>query len=380
MIDETVLDDLRRMSAIDAGDMFAAVASSGAQMREAFAACDRAALARVADAGKPRAIIVAGMGGSGVSGDVLAAVAGPSSSLPIVVERTHHLPGWVSPIDLVIAVSCSGTTEETLSVAQEAGRRGARLVTIGAAGSPLAAVSEQVAGAVHLAIDARGRMPRASLWTIATPLLLLADALGVAPVSAADVEATADVMDQVSVECGLGVPLEANPAKLLGLALAESLPMLWGTGAIGRAVTSRFMAQLAENAKLPAVHGGLPEVGHNQIVTFDGPLAPAPADIFDDPVESPQRRMLHLVLLRDEAEHEAVAARASVIERIVADRSLPMTELHARGTHRLTRLASLTVLTDWASVYAAVTLGIDPGPIGPIETLKAGLRAAGASH
>ena len=310
MIDETILSDVDRMTAADPGSMFAAVASSGAQMREAVTACDRAALARVADGGTPRAIIVAGMGGSGGSGDVLAAVAGPSSPLPIVVERTHHLPGWVSPIDLVIAVSCSGATEETLSVAAEAGRRGARLVTIGAASSRLSAISDQVAGAVHLAIDAKGRLPRASLWTIATPLLMLADALGVADISTGDFATTADLMDDVSVDSGLGIPLESNPAKLLGLALAESIPMLWGTGAIGRAVTGRFMAQLAENAKLPAVHGGLPEVGHNQIVTFDGPLAPTAAGIFDDPFESARQRMLHLVLMRDEAEHEAVAKRA----------------------------------------------------------------------
>jgi glucose/mannose-6-phosphate isomerase len=181
-------------------------------------------------------------------------------------------------------------------------------------------------------------------------------------------------MDQISVESGLAVPLADNQAKRLGLAVAESVPMLWGTGAIGRAATGRFMAQLAENAKLPAVHGGLPEVGHNQIVAFDGPLAPAPSDIFADPVESPAQRQLHLVLMRDEAEHEAVARRVAVIERMVEQRGLVMTELHARGTHRLSRMATLTVLTDWASVYAAVAMGVDPTPIGPIDRLKAGLR------
>ena len=373
MIDDTALDDLDRMSAIDASQMFAAVASSGAQMREAVSKIDRAALKKIAEAGKPRAIIVAGMGGSGVSGDVLTAVAGPSSSLPIVVERTHHLPGWVSPIDMVIAVSCSGSTEETLSVAQEAGRRGARLVTIGAAGSPIEAVSASAAG-VHLAIDAQGRMPRASLWTIATPLLMLANALEVADIDDDVFAMTADLMDQVSVESGLNVPLDQNEAKSLGLALAESLPMLWGTGAIGRTATGRFMAQLAENAKMPAVFGGLPEVGHNQIVSFDGPLAKSiGADVFADPVQEGHERGLHLVLMRDEAEHEAVAKRVSVIKTIVESRSLPMTELHARGSHRLTRLATLVVLTDWASVYCAIALGIDPSPIEPINQLKAGL-------
>jgi glucose/mannose-6-phosphate isomerase len=376
VIDDSVLDQPEALMRLDPSDMFAAVASSGAQMREAVREADREALARIADGGKPRAIVVAGMGGSGVSGDVLTAVTGPSSSIPIVVERTHHLPGWVSPLDMVIAVSCSGSTEETLSVAEEAGRRGARLVTIGARDSALHAISRDVSGAIHLSIDAKGRMPRASLWTIATPLLMVAHALGVAQVTDHDFAVTADLMDEVSVECGIPVPVEDNPAKLLGIALAESMPMLWGTGAIGRAVTGRFMAQLAENAKMPAVYGGLPEVGHNQIVTFDGPLAPTAGNIFDDPIDAPRGRMIHLVLMRDEAEHEAVARRAEVIEKIVEARSLPMTELHARGDHRLTRMASLTVLTDWASVYTAVALGIDPTPIDPIAMLKAGLKDA----
>ena len=140
MIDDTLLDDLARISAGDPDQMLEAVASSGAQMREAVATIDRTLLNKVAEGGKPRAIVVAGMGGSGVSGDVLLAVAGPYSSIPISVERTHHLPGWVSAMDVVIAVSCSGGTEETLSVAAEAARRGARLVTIAAKGSPLSQI------------------------------------------------------------------------------------------------------------------------------------------------------------------------------------------------------------------------------------------------
>ena len=375
MIDESLLDDLNHLSNADPGQMFAAVASSGAQMRQAVASVDRDALARIADGGKPRALVVAGMGGSGVSGDVLAAVAGPSSSIPVTTERNHIVPGWVSQHDMVIAVSCSGGTEETLAFAQDAGRRGARLVTVGAAGSALAQLSEQFSGSVHLNIDAQGRMPRASLWTIATPLLEIAAAIDVAEVTTDDFEVTADLMDAISVESGLNTEFVANRAKQLGLSVAESVPMIWGTGAIGRAVTGRFMAQLAENAKLPAIHGGLPEVGHNQIVTFDGPMAGSTQnDIFADGLDGSRGRLLHLVLMRDEAEHPAVARRVEVVKSIVAERAFPMTELHARGTHRLTRMASLAVLTDWASVYAAVALGIDPTPIGPIDQLKAGLR------
>ena len=376
MIDDTLLDDLARISAGDPDHMLEAVASSGAQMREAVATIDRTLLNKVAQGGKPRAIVVAGMGGSGVSGDVLLAVAGPYSSIPISVERTHHLPGWVSSMDVVIAVSCSGGTEETLSVAAEAARRGARLVTIAAKGSPLSQIGEQTSGAIHFDIDAKGRMPRASLWTIATPLLMIASALGVVEVNDQDFMATADEMDAMSTRFGPSTPLLENPAKALGLAMAESLPMLWGTGSIGHAVTGRFMAQLAENAKQPSVHGGLPEVGHNQIVTFDGIFAKqiSTDDIFRDRVEEVAERRLHIVLLRDESEHEAVTKRVKIIEQLVLERSIPLTQLWGTGKHPLTRIATLVIPTDWASVYAALVLGIDPSVIKPIVQLKAGLN------
>jgi glucose/mannose-6-phosphate isomerase len=158
--------------------------------------------------------------------------------------------------------------------------------------------------------------------------------------------------------------------------MADSLPMLWGTGSIGHAVTGRFMAQLAENAKQPSVHGGLPEVGHNQIVTFDGIFAKqiSTDDIFRDRVEEVAERRLHIVLLRDESEHEAVTKRVKIIEQLVLERSIPLTQLWGTGKHPLTRIATLVIPTDWASVYAALVLGIDPSVIKPIVQLKAGLN------
>ena len=371
-LDDTVLDNKTALETIDQGNMLECVASSGAQLRRGVQLINRDALEQIAAGGKPRAIVVAGMGGSGVSGEILSAVVGSSSPLPIIVEKSHTLPGWVSPLDLVIAVSCSGSTEETLSVASEASRRGSRLVTVGAAGSPISQISEQTTGAIHLDIDAQGRMPRASLWTIATPLLLLADAIGVTEISDDVLAQTADLMDAISVACGPSVSVIENPAKLHGVAMAESVPMVWGTGNIGRASAGRLMAQLAENAKLPAVYGELPEVGHNQIVSFDGVFATKPEDdMFEDPENRTKR--IHLTLLRDSAEHPAVVRRVELVRDITARRELAVTEITSQGTHPLTRIASLVVPTDWASVYAALAMGIDPSPIGPIVELKNGL-------
>ena len=374
MIDDLLLDDIKGMSAKDPGNMLEAVASSGAQMREAVSVIDRALLAEVSAGEQPRNLLIAGLGGSGVGGDVLKAVIGQSTPIPILSERSHSLPGWVGPMDVVVGVSCSGMTEETLSTTAEAGRRGARVITIGAGGSDLEKLSNSISGAVHFAIDAKGRSPRASLWTHATPLLMVANALGIAHIDEKEFEIAADLMDELSVANGPSVPLGNNYAKGLALSCAESLPMVWGTGMIGATAAARFMAQLAENSKIPAAHGELPEVGHNQIVTFDGVLAGgAPAkDIFRDDEDVIDRRT-HLYILRDTNEHPAVEKRIGIVSQIASDRDVPVTLLQATGNHPVSRLASLIIPTDWASVYAGLALGLDPSQMETINQLKAGL-------
>jgi glucose/mannose-6-phosphate isomerase len=137
-LDEQLLDDVAALEAGDPSQMLRAVASSAAQIRMAVTSAAEAGLDAVRELGRPRAIVVAGMGGSGISGDVLVAVTGQASPVPLIVHRGYGLPGWVGAADLVVSVSCSGSTEETLSATDEAIRRGTPLVGVGRAGSPLA--------------------------------------------------------------------------------------------------------------------------------------------------------------------------------------------------------------------------------------------------
>jgi glucose/mannose-6-phosphate isomerase len=370
--DDQVLDDVDALARLDPGDMLRATADAGAQVRRALASTPSEALLAIADDGRPRAVLVTGMGGSGISGDVLAAVCGTTCSVPVSTLRGYVLPGWVGPLDLVIAVSCSGQTEETISVAAEAAKRGARLVGVGSTGSALHDLVLSTPGSAFLPVDAGSLMPRASLWLLATPLLLVAHALGLADVPRAALERAADVLDETSVECGPVSPLVDNRGKLLGVSLASSLPMVWGTSPLGAVAANRLACQLNENAKLPVVVGALPEANHNQVVALDGPFAgTTEEDIFRDPLEDgdgPAR--LRLVLLRDTDEHPQDARRAEASVILAEERDVPVEVVRAIDGHPVVRLASLIGLADWASVYAAIALGIDPSPIGPIVELK----------
>ena len=218
-------------------------------------------------------------------------------------------------------------------------------------------------------------MPRASMWTLLTPLLVLANQLQVITLSESDLLSTADLIDSISRDCAVERVTDDNPAKLLALQLAPAIPMVWGTGVFADAVAYRFTSQLAENAKLVAVHGEIPESQHNQVVVFDGPLADAAQEnIFED-LDGVANAQFRLVLLRDNHESERISRRASIVSEIAQRRKVPVSSVSATGEHLLHRLASLVAITDWASVYTALALGIDPSPIGPINELKARLAS-----
>jgi glucose/mannose-6-phosphate isomerase len=379
-VDEGLLDDPEALAAGDPGEMLRAVATAGAQVRQAIRTSDEAGVASLAVDGRPRAVVVAGMGGSGIAGGVLAAVCGAQCPVPVLPTRGYALPGWVGPMDLVAAVSCSGSTEETLAVVEEARRRGCRLMTVGAAASPLADLSDRARG-VHVAVDAGGRLPRANMWALSTPLLVAADVLGLAAVPTGVLAATADVLDAAAERCRPSSESFVNPAKVLALELAGSTPMIWGSSDIADVATYRFACQLNENAKMPAVFGGLPEANHNQVVAFDGPYGASARrsdidDLFADRVEQAERTVgaLRLVLLADTEEHPQVTRRREISTQVAADRGVPVSELRAEGRHPSERLASLVSIADFASVYLALVIGVDPTPITPITQLKAALR------
>ena len=362
------LDDAHALEQADPGGMLRAVASSAAQVREAGVLAAEAGVPGLAEEGRPRAVVVCGMGGSGIAGDVLAGVTGLGCPAPVLTHRGHGLPAWVGAADLVIAVSCSGRTEETLSALSEAVRRGCRLLVVGAADSPL--VELAVRGRAVFVPVPQGRQPRASLWSLSVPLVVAASALGLLP-AGDGLQETADVLERVATACRADADSLVNPAKSLALELDGTLPAIWGTSPLTGTAAYRFACQLNENAGAPATWGGLPEAGHNQIVVLDGPWVPEQdADVFRDRVDEPDRQALRLVLLRDSEELPEVTRRAQACVDLAGGRGVRVSSLTTEGSTPLARLASLVGLTDFASVYLALLQGTDPTPVAAITELK----------
>jgi glucose/mannose-6-phosphate isomerase len=390
------LDTPDVIEAADPGDMLRQVASAAAEVRTALRSCAETDLSAFVPDARPRAIVVAGMGGSGLAGEMLTAMTGLSSPVQVVVSQAGRLPGWVGAADAVIAVSCSGTTPETLAVAAEAARRGCRLAGVGAEGSPLHRIAEQ-ARAPFIPVVPAG-LPRSMLWALAIPLLVIAERLGVLRIDPDVYELTASRLEEVSHQCRPASESFVNPGKSLALDLVGALPMVWGTSVLSGVAAQRFASQLNENAKYPAIAGVLPEAAHNQVAAFDGPFVPrssrlsarapeepgTPLTSPDDVADIPGWDMdyeetepasgftaLRLVLITDPDEDQRVGAQRAAVTELAGQRAVGMSELAMDGEHPLVRLAGVIQLTDYASVYLAIASGIDPGQTVAIQDLQA---------
>jgi bifunctional phosphoglucose/phosphomannose isomerase len=372
--DHGLLDDPEALAEADPGEMLRHVASAAAQVREAQLLATEAGIDRIAIGGRPRAIVVAGLGGSGIAGEVLAAICGLGCPVPITTVHGYRLPGWVGAADLVVAVSCSGSTEETLEVAAQAARRGCRLLCVGGAGSPLAELAARNRG-LFVPVRSVGQ-PRSTLWGLTVPLLVAARALRLADVPDEVLESAAVLLEDVAHRCRPDSEPFVNPAKRIALDLAGDVPLVWGTSQLAETAAYRMCCQLNENAKYPAVYGALPEANHNQVMAFDGFFAGAgsspsdPDDFFRDRTGDAEHG-LHLVVLRDTEEHPQTAKRRAASVEMARDRGVAVTEILAEGTHPLERIATMIALADYVTVYLAITLGVDPTPVRAIQELKA---------
>jgi glucose/mannose-6-phosphate isomerase len=392
------LDTPDVVEAADPADMLRQVASAAAQVRTALRSCAETDLSAFTPDARPRAVAVAGLGASGLAGELLDAITGSSSPVQVATTQAGRLPGWIGAADAVFAVSCSGTTTETLAVAVEAARRGCRLACVGAPGSPLQRIAEQ-ARAPFVPVVASG-LPRSLLWAAAVPLLVIAGRMGITRIEPDVYELTATRLEEIAHQCRPASESFVNPGKSLALDLVGALPMVWGTSVLSGVAAHRFASQLNENAKYPAISGLLSEAAHNQVAALDGPFAPSSSRLAapspDEPVLPPVSETagledldawdldytdteegetsgftaLRLVLIVDPDQDQRAAAQRAAVTDLVVQRGVGMSELAMDGEHPLVRLAGLIQLADYASVYLAIASGIDPGQAVAVDDLQ----------
>ncbi|MEU4569389.1 SIS domain-containing protein [Micromonospora sp. NPDC023956] len=378
--DEALLDNPDALAEKDPGGMLRHIASAGAQVRETAALAAEANLQLLADEGRPRAVVIAGIGTAGRTGDVLATVAGPRCPVPVIPHRSAGVPGWVGAADVVIAVSASGRSPEALGAAEAAHRRGARLVAVGAPDSQLQSVAER-ARAPFIPVPRRAPA-RASLWALTVPVLLAARTLGLVKVNEADLAETAARLDADADRCRPTAESFVNPAKSLALGLAGSIPIVWGSSPLATVAARRFGDTLSANARYPVVAGALGEAGRGRVGLLDGVfggLVESARDIFADSDDTADGTRLRVVLLRDgglnadDDSDEPLAVeerRADAVQTLAERRGVRCDVVTAEGGSALERLASLVAVPDFASIYLAMAHGLDPMAVPAVSEMK----------
>ncbi|WEV79646.1 phosphosugar isomerase [Janibacter cremeus] len=386
--DESLLDDEDRRRAVDPSDMLRALAGAGAQVRRAITLSQEGDLGRVAGGERPRAIHVATVGGSEGVAAVLDLLVSHRSPVLLTADGSGPLPGWVGALDLVVAVSLSGSAEGPVRQAREAARRGAHVLTIGAPDSPLASAAAAARG-VHLPIDPGTGHSRTALWSLVVPALLATSACGVIDVPTGVLLRVADRLDEQAEAFRPDAESFVNPAKSLATDLSEVTPVVLGDGPVAGVAARRTSAMLARTSRVPATWGRLPDAASQVVACLSGPLAgsgTAPdggRDIFADPyLDGPSGPRLGLVLLRDPVpttESDPTEVERHNTAQSVADRAeaagVRVLEHVARPGHDLERLAEHIALTDFASTYLAIGHGFDPASAPGIDELHLPRRA-----
>ena len=392
--DAALLDDPQALEAGDPRSVLRSLASAGAQVRLALQLTAESLPVRWSDGERPRAVLVAARGGAAVVADVLAAVVGGTGPVPVLALSGGSLPAWVGSLDLVVALSLSGHAEGAVSIAAEAGRRGAAVLTIGGANSPLEQVSARFRG-VHVALPRADRQAgapvtsRTALWSLLTPALLGCDRLGLLPAggmgSATDLACVADALDAEAEACRIVSESFVNPAKGLALQLEGAVPVILGDSPLAAVAARRAASVIARTARVPAVHGALPNDAGDIVATFGGPFAAtANDDIFADPfLDSPTSTALRLLLLdlgdgigfgavSELAERSGVKATHVQAHLVDDTDDVPATPLNAETA--LQRFARVVSRVDFAATYLALACGLDPAQSPHVAELRDSLR------
>jgi len=300
-------------------------------------------------------VVVRGMGGSGIAGDVMVAVAGPFLPVPVTVVKSYDLPDFVGPGSLVFAISFSGDTEETVEAAGEAADAGASLVMV-TNGGELRGLAEEW-GAPVVPVPDTIPQPRAALGAMAIPPLVVLEDIGLFPGASQWVALAVDQLRRRRDE----LLRDGNLAEDLARRIGRTIPLVHAAQNLGAAAALRWKTQINENAKSPAFYAVYPELCHNEIAGWG-----QHGDV--------TRQVVTLVNLRHDAEHPQVVRRFDLVADVLREVVVDILEVRAEGEGDLAQLLDLVLVGDFVSLHMAAQQDVDPGPVPVLAQLKERLR------
>jgi glucose/mannose-6-phosphate isomerase len=344
------LDDLSMYRKADPENMLARIRELPVQCRRAYGAAIEFPLPP--DYADVDRVVVLGMGGSAIGGDLVRSLAVAEAKVPVIVHRDYGLPAFVDARTLVIASSYSGNTEETLSAFEPALKTGARMLAV-TTGGRLAEMAT-ANGVPVFKIDYKSQ-PRAALGYSFIPTLAVLQRLGFVKDISADIDEAVRVLESLSARLDEKSPESSNPAKQLARRLYGRLPVIYGAG-IAAEAAHRWKTQLNENSKAWAFYEVFPELNHNATVGFEFPPEVA--------------RLVRVVMLRSPLFNERVKLRYQVTAELLEKAGVACEHVDAEGKSPLSQVMGLVMFGDFTSYYLALLYRVDPSPVKVISYLK----------
>jgi glucose/mannose-6-phosphate isomerase len=339
--------DLHR---IDKSDMAGHISRMGTHTRDAIALCG--GLTMPISGKECNGVIVLGMGGSAIGGDLVRSYLLSSLNVPFLVNRSYTLPSWANDKTLIIVSSYSGNTEETLSAFEQAVQKKLSILCVTTGGTLAKRAKELNLPVIIIPV---GMQPRAALAYSFVPILLTLDQLGITSGETQNLERAATLLDTLSERYGTTHLDENNHAFKLAGNILHRVPVIYAASDYDT-VALRWRGQIQENGKHLALCNVLPEMNHNELEGWTNPV---------DLVER-----FSILLLRSSGEHPRIAKRFEVMKDIFRSKQVDVFELGSEGETRIEQMFSLIALADWTSYYMALFAGTDPTAIEVIEQFK----------
>jgi glucose/mannose-6-phosphate isomerase len=343
------LDSIDRIKSVDRQNMLALIDKLPDMMEEGWVKSESLDIPKF---GKINNLVISGMGGSAISGDIVSLVLRNKADFPVFVNRNYGCPKFVGANTLFIAASYSGNTEETLSAFKEAVQRGARIISV-SSGGELGELSKK--NGVPVIEIPKGLPPRAALGYLLSSILGLLYKAG-AGTFKADLNETQRALRQLSRKYGASCVSRENEAKQMAVRLYGKTPVILASEGTSYAAGLRWKTQLNENSKMTAILSVFPELDHNDLVNFS--------------FLKKGEHSFSFVILRDDRDPERMKRRIEVTKSLISGNVGGIAEVWSSGQSVLERTMSLISYGDYLSVYLSVLAGIDPTPVEIIDRLK----------
>ncbi|MDP2807942.1 MAG: bifunctional phosphoglucose/phosphomannose isomerase, partial [bacterium] len=338
----------------DPSDMYGVITSMPRQARDVLDIVDKTEMS-LAD-NSCRSLIICGMGGSAIAGDIISAYGQDKMAMPVWVQRNYGLPGWANGQDLVVISSYSGDTEESLSAYQQAHKNGMRILGL-TSGGKLKTLCQQNNN--PCLIIPGGLPPRGALGYSFFGLWGMLTKLGLIKAPRSEAVEAIELLETLVSEFSLENQAPKNQAKELALKLQNHLPVIYSSVDSLWPVARRWTNQINENAKMLSYCAFFPELCHNEIVGWQ---------------ELPQiRQSAKIVMLSDREDHISNELRAGIISELLKTEAAETITVKTRGESLLARMFSAIFLGDMTSYYLALLNQVDPTPVERIKFLKSKL-------